>query len=715
MNRPLVVNGLLIVMALGSLVAVIVTRHTVTSAELMQREQNLLQVFDEHSVTRIAAEGSERFEMIREGAGSNEFKLIEPVEERAKIERVSSLLGSLRFASFLRKVEQPQSEALGLQQPRWVLHVDHGDVRYRLRLGAASVSPPGSSYLEVTGENVPGKGVFVVRDGLINELSVRLDDFRSHELAAIGQASLAQVNFRGPTGEWTLRNDAGRWRFTEPAAPLADRNQVERFFTQLARLKLETFLDVDTARGLLGKQPMHLSLVPMKAGDVPIVIEIGESCPSQPQWLVAIRTEGTDSAGCISKEVAEELKISPEALRERHLFSLRADEVESFELIRGDGKLALIRSESGFRMTAPSESEVETEVAEQLLKDWLAITGEIQPDAGAVTLGEPQTRVVLHAVSDVAENYREQRLELGPLLGKTGVFGVRSSDGVVLQLPQFDLAQLDTTGLSLRSRAVLNLKASQLKRIEVTTRNVHQVVTQAELGPVLSEPRGVDADGTLLADLVDTLRSLRAVRWVAANDGGAFGLSDPWSRVAFSVAASSAQPVEHVLRIGASTRGGFFAQLDQGPVFVLGRRSAETCSTWLLDRAVFSPPLESAAQIELTSERGSLRLERNGQRFEQVASQRVLASDELQALLDELDTLRPEAALHLGPALANEGFDKPLLRYVARRGNANVQVAWTIGAADTFREVPVYFARVDGIAATYVIARGPILRILDLL
>jgi hypothetical protein len=715
MNRQLVVNGLLIVMALSSVVAVILSRHRVTSAELMQREQNLLQVFDEHSVSRIAVEGTERFEMIRESAGSDEFKLVEPIEERAKIEKVSSLLGSLRFAAFLRKVAEPQGEALGLQKPRWVLHVDHGDAHYRLRLGAASASPPGSSYLEVTGENVPEKGVFVVRDGLINELSVKLDDFRSHELAAIGQGSLERVTFHDTTGEWTLRNDSGRWRFADlPTAPLADRNQIERFFAQLGRLKLETFLDVKTARGLLGKQPLRVSLVPKTAGHAPVEIEVGEPCPDQPQWRVAVRAEGTQSAGCVSKEIVEDLKITPDALRERHLFSLRADEVEAFELRRGDGKLTLKRSASGFRMTTPSESDVETEVAEQLLKDWLAITGEIQPD-GVVTLGEPRTQVVLQAVSDVAASYREQRLELGPVAGKPGVFGVRSSDGVVLHLPQFDLAQLDISGLGLRSRTVLDLKASQLARIEITTRSVHQVVTQAGLGPVLSEPPGVEADGVLLADLVDTLRGLRAVRWVAADDNGAFGLTDPWARVAFAVSVSSDEREDHLLRVGAGTRGGYFARLDQGPVFVVGRRTAEMLGTWLLDRAVFSPPLESAVQLELTAERGNLRLERNGQRFEPVGSQRVLASDELQTLLDELDTLRPEAALHLGPALANEGFGKPLLRYVAKRANASVQVAWTIGAADTFRDVPVFFARVDGVAATYVIARGPILRILDLL
>jgi hypothetical protein len=716
MKRQLVTNWLLIAAAVGSLVAVVLTRNQVTSGELMQREQNLLQVFDEQAVNRIAMEGTERFEMVRADVGTDEFRLIAPVEERAKVEKVSSLLGSLRFASFLRRVEDPKSDALGLRQPRWVLHVDHGDIHYRLRLGGASVSPPSSSYLEVTGENVPDKGVFVVRDGLVNELSVKLDDFRSHELAAIGQASLARVDFRGAVGEWALKSDSGRWRVAgPPAAPLADRNQVERFFTQLARLKLETFLDIKTARGLVGERPLRISLVPLKASHTPVEIEIGGSCPDQPQWLVAVRSEGTHSAGCVSKEIVEDLSVAPEALRERHLFSLRADEVESFELMHGDGKLALTRSESGFRMTAPSEGDVEAEAAEQLLNDWLAITGEIQPDASAATVGHPRTHIVLRAVSDVAEKYREQRFELGPLVGKAGMIGLRSSDGVVLQLPHVDPALLDVTGLSLRSRAVLNLKASQLTRIEVTTRNVHQVVTQSERGPALSVPQGVEADALLLAELVDALRGLRAVRWVAAGDNGAYGLSDAWARVAFTVAASSDERQDHLLRIGTSTRGGFFAQLDQGPIFVLGRRSAETFSTWLLDRAVFSPPLESAAQIELTSERGKLRLERNGQRFEQVGSQRTLADDDLQALLEELDTLRPETALHLGPALANEGFDKPLLRYVAKRANASMHVAWTIGAADTFRDVPVYFARVDGVDATYVIGRGPILRILDLL
>jgi hypothetical protein len=562
---------------------------------------------------------------------------------------------------------------------------------------------------------VSAKGVFVVRDGLADELTLKLDDFRSHELAAIGQSSLAEVGFQDEIGQWRVKQDAGRWRFAAAPASLADRDRIERFFTQLARLKLETFLDPATARAALGSRILEISLVPKLTQHASIHIEIGGSCPNQPQWLVAVRSEGTVSAGCVSKEIVEDLKIEPDALKEHHLFSLRHDEVESVELTRGEGKLALARTESGFRMTAPTEGNVETEIAEQLLKDWLSLTGEPQGELSQVTLNEPRATLVLRAVSDVAASYREQRVELGTLVGKPGTFAVRSIDSAVLQLPQLDLEQLDVTGLTLRSRVVLDLQARQLARVEVTTQSVHQVVTQASLGPTLAEPQGYDADGSLLVELLDTLRGLRALRWVAASDRDEFALAEPWARVAFTVTAATSEREDHLLRLGASTRGGFFAQLDQGPVFVIGRRSAETFDTWVLDRAVFSPPLDEVQRLELSAPRGRMKLQRSGQRFEQLGSQAPISSGDLEALLSELDTLRPEAALHLGPALPNEGFGNPVLRYVAERAHGTRQVAWTIGGADVFRNLPVYFARVDGVAATYVIARGPIQRILDLL
>lgn len=718
MKRQLGINWVLVVAALGSLIAVFVTRDRVTSGELMRREQNLLQVFEESAVSRIVFEANTgRFALARNAAaGPEEFAIVEPIEERAKVEKVSSLLGSLRFASFLRRVDEAQGTAFGLERPRWVLHVDHGNVHYRLRLGGQAPSPPGSSYLEVTGENVSAKGVFVVRDGLVDELTLKLDEFRSHELAAIGQSSLAELGFQGGAiGQWKVKQDAGRWRFADASAALVDRDRIERFFTQLARLKLETFLDLSAAHAALGSQPWQLVLVPKEARLASVQIEIGGPCPNQPQWLVAVRSQGTSSAGCVSKEIAEELKIDPDALKERHLFSLRHDEVESVELTRAEGKLAFARSESGFRMTAPTEGNVETEIAEQLLKDWLSLTGEPRGELRQVSLAEPRATLLLRAVSDVATTYREQRLELGTLVGKPGVFAVRSSDSAVLQLAQLDLEQLDVTGLALRSRAVLDLQARQLARIEVKTPSIHQVITQANLGPMLAEPQGYDSDGSLLVELVDTLRGLRAMRWVAASDRDEFALAEPWARVTFTVAAVPNKPEDHLLRLGASTRGGFFAQLDQGPVFVIGRRSAETFDTWVLDRAVFSPPLDAVQRLELSAERGSLKLQRSGQRFEQLDSRSPIASGDLEALLTELDTLRPEAALHLGPALPNEGFGKPLLRYVAERADGSRQVAWTIGGADMFRNLPVYFARVDGVAATYVIARGPVQRVLDLL
>jgi hypothetical protein len=723
-HRQLITSWLLVVAALLSLIGVVFTRHSVTSSELIAREQNLLRVFDEDAVTRIAVEGTEQpFSLVRQGAvDSKDFRIVAPIEEQAKAEKVSSLLGSLRFASFLRRLDDGQNSAteLGLEPPRWILHVDHGDIRYRIRLGGKATSPPGSSYLEVTGENAPAKGVFVVRDGLVSELTLNLGDFRSNELAAIGQSSLQQVDWQYAAQRWTLENDGGRWRFAaEQGKALAGREQVERFFTQLTRLKLETFLDMAAARNALGQDVMHLSLLPKHEGAVRIEIEIGGPCPEHPQWLVAVRSEKTSVAGCVVKEIAEELKITPAMLAEQHLFSLRHDEVESFEISRGEAKLAATRSEKGFRMTAPTSADVDGDLGEQWLKEWLELTGETPASgsvaAGTLVLSEPRASVLLRAVSDVPQAYGEQRVDLGTLAGKPGVFAVRSADGAVLHLPQLDLNQLDVTGLKLRSRTVLDLQVRQLTRIEVVAPNVRQVIVQESAGPVLVEPPGSTPDGILLVELLDTLRALRAVRWVAARDGGEFGLADPWARVSFTVQASTDKREDHVLRLGASTKGGFFAQLDQEPVFVVSRSSAEALSTWVLDRGAFSPPLDTVARIELRAGHNQLVLERVGEHFAQIGSQLPLSGAEQEILLAELETLRPEAAIHLGAALPNEGLGRPLLRLVAQQKSGVPRVAWTIGAADVFRNLPIYFARVDGIDATYVIARGPVQRILDLL
>ena len=85
-------------------------------------------------------------------------------------------------------------------------------------------------------------------------------------------------------------------------------------------------------------------------------------------------------------------------------------------------------------------------------------------------------------------------------------------------------------------------------------------------------------------------------------------------------------------------------------------------------------------------------------------------------IVDALASLRAEAAIALGPPRAGDGLDKPLL-VVRTRPNEGAGKPRTlrIGKGDAYRDNAIFYARADGIDATYVIAQSRISPILDAL
>jgi hypothetical protein len=148
---------------------------------------------------------------------------------------------------------------------------------------------------------------------------------------------------------------------------------------------------------------------------------------------------------------------------------------------------------------------------------------------------------------------------------------------------------------------------------------------------------------------------------------------------------------------------------------VLGHQSFEAINQWVLDRSVFSAPLAAAGRIELSAVDRSLALVRAGDRFNQEGPGGRLSRSQIDELVDELQALSPEAAIHLGAPLAAEGFSRPTLTLVAKDPSGAQRVGWKIGAADVWRNISIYYGRVEGVNATYVFARGPIERALGAL
>ena len=244
----------------------------------------------------------------------------------------------------------------------------------------------------------------------------------------------------------------------------------------------------------------------------------------------------------------------------------------------------------------------------------------------------------------------------------------------------------------------------------------HQVLRRdAKQELRLEEPKGFEPDGVLSADLIQALGSLTATRFVADHDDGTFGLEKPSTTVAFVSKSETNPKIEHVLRFGRPTELGVFATLDaNGPVFVLPRSVEETCDTLLLNRAVYPNAAEALKGFSLEAkDKHPLQLERRGERFWPVPAG-SFPEDQIRGLLEGIDNLRPEAAVHTGPALPAEGMSSPTLtlRLLPTLG---APLTLTFGAGDSWRSTSVFYLRVSGVNATFVIAQAKVRALSDAL
>ena len=115
---------------------------------------------------------------------------------------------------------------------------------------------------------------------------------------------------------------------------------------------------------------------------------------------------------------------------------------------------------------------------------------------------------------------------------------------------------------------------------------------------------------------------------------------------------------------------------------------------------------ESLGAFALEAQGRTLRFERHGEHFEPTPAG-AFPEDRLPDLLEALSSLRPEAGIHTGPAVPAEGFGKPTLtlRISPKKGAPQTIV---FGAGDSWRSTSVFYLRVAGVDATFVIAQSKV-------
>ena len=200
--------------------------------------------------------------------------------------------------------------------------------------GNAAPSPADSVYLKVEGTNVPST-VGVVTSTFVEQLTKTSQEFLGGLVFPYTRGETSEVTFETQGGRHGLVATEHGFQLISAGQPpiLADRTLVDLIFFQLARTKIEHYLDKALPGATLTlsqaspEQPTHRA-------------ELGAPCPHDELGMVVAHKIAPDEiTGCVSRSIMTALMTEPERLKARTPTVLNPDEIDHVIVEREDAHL----------------------------------------------------------------------------------------------------------------------------------------------------------------------------------------------------------------------------------------------------------------------------------------------------------------------------------------------------------------------------------------
>jgi hypothetical protein len=713
LDRKLVTNLVLVGLALATTAVVYLTRDRPTQEEREARPRNLIQSFPRDELTSVRVQGGGQTLVLRAepapDGGTARYWVVARGEVEADAEAARSFLRALELAAFSRELDggNADRQGFGLTTPRLELGIEFRHSRGKIAFGKQAVSPSDSSYVEVTGFGAETPRIGLIKTAALAELSVTEESLRPRWLVNTTPSDLVRFSIQRGS------NPVQKFERSGPAFRRDGGERVSRTATDQLLIELGSAKATSTLEG--GSEAFGADVIAMVLEPVdnrpPSRIELGGPCPGKPELLAFRRSSPHPGSYCVSAGIRRLFDGFEAALGDDLAFALRADEVETLTIERGEQKLVLTRSAQGFELAGKPPSQVELDAGNGVLSGLVSVRGEPvnAPDLAALGLEPPAAtiRLVSSAVEHVP--HYEERVDLGKPRPNRDLPLRRRDDGRVLLVPADAAAALIPDPERFRARRLLELTPSDFKTLVITRGAVRERLRRTEAGTFeLVEPSGHEHDAGAVLEVVQALGTLEVDRWAAAQAEPAHGLDHPTVTVEIGT-EKSGKPQTLRLVVGGETRGGFFATLSgYDGVFVLSKPLVYELSTSLLSRSVFVVDPSSYRGIVFRAGARSLELERRADGFVAKGATDELAPALIERLVATASALRAEAALHAGAARAGEGFEQPSLeiRFVAETPAQSRTVS--IGAETSLRGESVRFARIDNVNATYAIGAAQI-------
>jgi len=705
----------LVAVAVLLAIGFVIDRRSVSDAERKERDTDVFPAYRRQDVRGIElVQGGVKTVIDRrtEGdAGDTIWWMTSPRDERADAASVDKLLGDLEFAGIVRKVD-PKISA-GFDAPRLTGTLSMGPLTYHFALGGDAPTPQVASYFRFDGE-----GSFVVSKDFVASLLRGADAYRERTVVPYLSLELQRLAVKGHGASFALeRIDEVSFRLPDLGLR-ASRETLDRVWGALAEGRAESFLSDEVADRILGADPLVIEMKPRDASKKDGELLVGGECPGHPEDVVAVRRSPTRGSACVPKGMIPGLLMTSAALVDKRLFAARGDEVAALvlESVPSGIKVELARKGTGWHERAPADRDLasdETDAANDLA------AALAKGEGTDLVAGDPKAPFAARARIRIerGENKGEEVVLLGPKAATGGSLVRRDADGATMQVSEALAHRLVPSEIALRSRQVFgsSLEGKIAKTLVTECDGQTQSLTREDVGWSFERPSGFHADTAFILDLVNIVARAQADAWIADADDGSFGFASGGCSITLTYEQDGGSRSVGVVFGRQAEGGGYYAHaLGEAPVFLAPRSLHDEAGRLLVDRTGFH--VDSAEVASLALARGGARLVLVGRAGK--LEQKDGGGEELgEKLAVSLDAMRADEVVHLGAPRRDEGFLHPSLDVrVEIAGEAGTkEVHFVIGDSALILKERMFYARLDGVDATFAIARDRIAPLLDAL
>jgi uncharacterized protein DUF4340 len=436
-------------------------------------------------------------------------------------------------------------------------------------------------------------------------------------------ADVVEIAVERPGGTVRFKREADGWQVLEPVRAGGDRGAVDELVTTVVTAKSDR--EIAAAPASVGEfgldQPSAKVTLKLKSGKQ-LGLTLGAKSPTG-AWVYAREADKTP-VFVVGDSLLREATRPPADFRDKTLLAFDPKAVTGFEIVTGEGPIAVEGAEGKWKLARPVALDADTDTVREFLTKLQAgrvkeFVAESPPALAAYGLDRP-LRVDLFTGKDKDRVTRS--VSFGKLdEQKKGVYAMRPGESSVLLVPEDVWKAVPKTVATVRDKTVIAFDRDKVNRVEVDSPKGAVTLVRETDRWKITRPEPLPADQVEAGAILMKLRELRAQAFLSEDASGvAKFLAKPEVRVTL-IEQDSPAPQTVLLAPSPERRGGqpsaYAGVAGRGPVVLVdGKVLAELSLSPadLRDRTVL-PGLEpkNVKRVRVTAGPQSLTVERAGE------------------------------------------------------------------------------------------------------